>query len=120
MDAFLKCLHRGERLEGIPEENHRGMTALVHGHGLQGAERHILLDGSGGETLLEHHQLVADLAKTNEKIAVSGCGVDQIAKLLRRSAHGVEPFRRGERQQCGSVVFANKFKPVAHLNEFSG
>ena len=93
VNAHLKRLHRRKSLEGAAKENHGRVTALGHGHGLKRLQSQILAQLVGSEQFLNDHNLVADLAEPNQKIAVGGRGVNLITEFGETGFGGVEPFR---------------------------
>jgi len=118
VDALLKSLHRGKRLERIAKENDCGCAALTHGHALEGLQGEILADVIGGEEFLDNNYLVPDLAESDQEVAVSRRGVDFIAQLGQGCFGGIEPFRGGESQQGGLVGGADEIEFVRHRLDY--
>ena len=103
MDALLKCLHGGEGLEGIAQEDDGGMTALAHGHDLKGFQGQILINGIGGKQLLDDDHLVTGLVEARQEVAVRGRRVDLVAQILEGGLGDIEPlegWRRPAKRVC--------------------
>src|ERR1041384_7426432 len=108
MDALLKGLHGSEGLIRIPEKNYCRMAALRHGHPLKRLQGEVFADVIGGKKFLEDHDLIADLAKADEEIAMCGGGVDFVAQLGQSSPGSFQPFRSGKGEQGRFVGGADK------------
>ena len=85
-------------------------------------QREVFADVIGGEKLLDDHQLVVDLAETNEEIGVCGGGVDLVTKFLEAalaaaSHSGVE---KASRAGLSLALMKSKRSVMAGYFEFEG
>jgi len=110
VDALLEGLHRREGLKRIAEENDCCMAALAHWHVLNRLQSEIFVEVVGGEPFLENDDLVADLAETDEEIAMGRSRVNLVAQFGQGAASGFEPLRGGKGQQRGFIGSAKEFK----------
>ena len=56
------------------------------------------------------------LTEAQQKIAVRGGGVNLVAELLQRGLGGIEPGRRGKRNQRGLVRGRDEIEGAVHLS----
>ena len=121
VDALLEGLKWRKRLEGITEEDYRGVTALVHWHDLQRLQGKVLAQVVRCEQFLNDHDLIMDLAETNQKVGVGRRGVDLVAEFRQPLLGGFQPFRGREGQQGRLIVCADEIELGGHsLFEFEG
>src|SRR5437879_7331379 len=97
--AMLEGLHGGESLERIPEQDNGSVTALAHGHALQGLKGEVFGDVVRCEKFLNDYNLVADLAEADEKVTMGSRGVDFVTQFGEGSARTFKQFRGGKCQE---------------------